>query len=264
MSITNRKLKIVGYVRVSTVEQVRHGESLETQRQRIKRYMELADAELVDIITDDGKSGKILDREGFQEVLRRLRNNEVDGICVSRLDRMTRRVRDLIMLVEDVFARRGKHLMSVVEQIDTNTPMGRAVLTILSAIAQLEREQIAERVHGVLQEKSRRGERTGTIPYGFALDPADPTGKQLTRHPGEQEIIDVAKGLRGDGWSYYRIAEELTRRGVPTKNGNDKWIHTSVRRILTRPPEWSFRKIDRFLISDATSSFPATTSCSAR
>ena len=235
---TEKRLRIVGYVRVSTVEQARHGESLQTQQQRIKRYLELADAELVDIITDDGKSGKNLDREGFQEVLRRLRNDEVDGLCISRLDRMTRRVRDLIMLVEDVFVRRGKHLMSVAEQIDTNTPMGRAVLTILSAIAQLEREQIAERVHEVLQEKIRRGERTGTIPYGFILDPADPTGKQLTRHPGEQEIIGVARELRGDGWSYYRIAEELTSRGIPTKKGNDKWIHTSVRRILTRPAGW--------------------------
>jgi DNA invertase Pin-like site-specific DNA recombinase len=151
---------------------------------------------------------------------------------------MTRRVRDLIMLVEDVFVRRGKHLISVAEQIDTNTPMGRAVLTILSAIAQLEREQIAERVHEVLQEKIMRGERTGTVPYGFVLDPADPTGKQLTRHPGEQEIIGVAKELRHDGMSYLKIAEELTRRGIPTKKGNDKWIHTSVRRILTRPAGW--------------------------
>ena len=83
---------------------------------------------------------------------------------------MTRRVRDLIMLVEEVFVHRAKHLMSVAEQIDTNTPMGRAVLTILSAIAQLEREQIAERVQEVLQEKIRRGERAGTIPYGFVVD----------------------------------------------------------------------------------------------
>lgn len=93
-------------------------------------------------------------------------------------------------------------------------------------------------MYEVLQEKIRRGERTGTIPYGFILDPADPTGKILTPHRGEQEIIVVARGLRGDGWSYHRIAEELTLRGVPTKKGNDKWIHTSVRRILTRPDEW--------------------------
>ena len=80
---------------------------------------------------------------------------------------------DLIMLVEDIFVRRGKHLISSAEQIDTNTPMGRAVLIVLSAIAQLEREQIAEQVHKVLQEKIRRGERAGTIPYGFVLDPAN-------------------------------------------------------------------------------------------
>ena len=151
-----------------------------------------------------------------------LRDDEADGICVSRLDRMTRRVRHLIALVEDLFVAKSKHLMSVAEQIDTNTPMGRACLTILSAIAQLEREQIAERVKEVLQEKIRRGERTGTIPYGYQVDPCDPTGKLLVPHPGECENIELAKELRANHWSYHKIAEELTRRGIPTKTGNEQ------------------------------------------
>ena len=161
------------------------------------------------------------------------------------LDRMTRRVRHLIELVEDLFVGQNKHLMSVAEQIDTNTPMGRACLTILSAIAQLEREQIAERVKEVLEEKIRRGERTGTIPYGFEIDPCDPTGKLLVPHPGERENIGIAKQFRADGWSYHRIAEELTRRGIPTKTGNEKWIHTAVRRILMRPEGWRRLRSER-------------------
>ena len=97
ISITNRKLRIVGYIRVSTVEQARQGESLTTQRQRIKRYLELADAELVDVIADDGKSGKSLDREGFQKVLRRLRNDEVDGICLLQgVKALCLRCRDVV------------------------------------------------------------------------------------------------------------------------------------------------------------------------
>ena len=231
-------LKIVGYVRVSTIEQARQGESLSVQRERISRYLDLSDAQLIFTISDDGISGKTMDRPGFQKVLQMLRDDEADGICVSRLDRMTRRVRHLIALVEDLFVAKSKHLMSVAEQIDTNTPMGRACLTILSAIAQLEREQIAERVREVLQEKIRRGERTGTIPYGYQVDPCDPTGKLLVPHPGECENIELAKELRANHWSYHKIAEELTRRGIPTKTGNDKWIHTSVRRILTRPEGW--------------------------
>ena len=170
-----------------------------------------------------------MDCPGFQKVLEMLHDDEADGICVSRLDRMTRRVRHLIALVEDLFVAKSKHLMSVAEQIDTNTPIGRACLTILSAIAQLEREQIAERVKEVLQEKIRRGERTGTIPYGYEVDPCDPSGKLLVPHPGERENIELAKELRSNHWSYHKIAEELTRRGIPTKTGNDRWIHTSVR-----------------------------------
>ena len=71
------------------------------------------------------------------------------------------------MLVKDVFFRRAKPLTSVAEQIDTNTPMGCAMLTILSAIAQLEREQIAESVHGVFQTKIRRGERAARQGHAF-------------------------------------------------------------------------------------------------
>jgi site-specific DNA recombinase len=191
--------------------------------------------QLVDIIADDGKSGKTLNRDGFQEVLRMLRSGEVDGLCVSRLDRMTRRVRHLLELVEDLFIKKGRHLISVAEQIDTNTPVGRACLAIIAALAQLEREQIAERVQEVLQEKIRRGERAGAIPYGFVLDSADPTGKRLLPQPDEQSVIELQKNLRAAGWSYKRIADELSRKGIPTKLGNFTWIHTAVRRILKRP-----------------------------
>jgi site-specific DNA recombinase len=232
---SNNSLAIVGYARVSTLEQARHGESLETQKQRIRRFLDRPGVDLVDIIVDDGKSGKNLDREGFQEVLRRLRTGEADGLCVSRLDRMTRRVRHLIILVEDVFLKKGRHLLSVAEQIDTNTPVGRACLAIIAALAQLEREQIAERVHEVLQEKIRRGERAGAVPYGFELDPADPSGKKLLSNPDEQAVIELQKTLRAQGWSYKRIADELSGKGIPTKSGNSKWIHTAVRRILNRP-----------------------------
>lgn len=234
MPDSNDSITVVGYARVSTVEQARHGESLETQKQRIRRFLDRPGVELVDIIVDDGKSGKSLEREGFQKVLRLLRSGEVDGLCVSRLDRMTRRVRHLIILVEDIFLKKGRHLLSVAEQIDTNSPVGRACLAIIAALAQLEREQIAERVHEVLQEKIRRGERAGTIPYGSILDPNDPSGKKLIHHPGEQKTLALAKTFRGQGLSYQRIADELTRRGIPTKLGNKKWLHTSVRSILRR------------------------------
>jgi site-specific DNA recombinase len=235
MAETSDSLRIVGYVRVSTMEQSRHGESIDTQKARIRRFLHDRDMELVDIISDDGKSGKSLKREGFQEVLRMLRAGEVDGLCVSRLDRMTRRVRHLLELVEDLFIKEGRHLISVAEQIDTNTPVGRACLAIIAALAQLEREQIAERVHEVLQEKIRRGERAGAVPYGFELDPADPTGKKLLPQPDEQAVIELQKTLRARGWSYKRIADELSRKGIPTKSGKSKWIHTAVRRILKRP-----------------------------
>ena len=99
----------------------------------------------------------------------------------------------------------------------------------------------------VLEEKIRRGERTGTIPYGFVLDEDDPDGKRMISHPGEQQIIEQAKEFRDNGWSYHRIAGELSQQGIPTKTGNVKWIHTAVRRILTRPPRLASGCAEQFV-----------------
>jgi hypothetical protein len=85
-----------------------------------------------------------------------------------------------------------------------------------------------------MNEKRQRGERVGTVPYGWELA-AD--GVQLVEVAEEQAVLAIVRELRSAGLSMRTIAEELTKRGIPTKQGNRQWQHTSIRRIINRAPQ---------------------------
>ncbi len=145
----------LGYARVSTDEQARGGVSLEAQVARIRAYAQAKELELVEVLTDDGISGKTLERPALQELVRRCERGEVGHVVVVRLDRLTRRTRDLLALVDDLFLARQIELHSVSESLDTSTPHGRFVLTLFGGLAQMERELIGERTRSALAYKLR-------------------------------------------------------------------------------------------------------------
>ncbi len=109
------------------------------------------DAELVRIEADNGPPGKVAPekRAGLFRALQSVRDGSADGIVALRLDRISRSVRDVLDLAEDA-ERHGWRLVAVNEALDTGTPTGRFTLTILAALVQLEREQIAARDHALL------------------------------------------------------------------------------------------------------------------
>ncbi len=114
--------------------------------------------------------------------------------------------------------------------IDTRSAGGRLVLNVLLSVAQWEREAISERTSAALQHKISNGERCGRIRFGFDL--AD-DGIHLEENEAEQETIELMQHLRGSGWSFQKIADELNAREIRTKEGK-QWFHTSVSHILKR------------------------------
>jgi len=149
--------RIVGYVRVSTLSQSESGLSIEAQVAKIRAYALATDADLVDVIIDAGVSAKSLDRDGLCAVLAMLDDGRADGVLVSKLDRLTRSVRDLGDLVDRYFAERCA-LLSVADSIDTRTAAGRLVLNVLGSVGQWEREVIGERTTEALAVKRSRGD----------------------------------------------------------------------------------------------------------
>lgn len=220
-------MKAAGYLRVSTDEQEASGLGLEAQREKITAYCNLYDLELVETIQDAG-SGKNLKRPGLQKALSMLRKGEIEGIVISKLDRLTRSVRDMGELLESYFT--DKYSLHVVEEkIDTGTAAGRMMVNILMSVAQWERETIGERTKAALKVKRKRGERTGgDIPFGFNCE----NGK-LIESPQEQRIIRTMKSLREKGHSYQKIADALNDDGYLTKTGR-AWKWHIVRKIYVR------------------------------
>ena len=220
----------VGYVRVSTDEQAREGVSLEVQRERIGAYATAKGLRLVAVLGDEGVSGKELRRPALEDLLDRCERGDVGHVVVWRLDRLTRRTRHLLALVEEVFLARRIELHSVSESLDTSTPHGRFVLTLFGGLAQMERELIGERTRAALEHKRAAGQPTSHPPLGFA-----PNGRRGHMVPLPDELATVTRILNAHeaGESLAGIAAALNADQVPTKRGA-RWYASTVRNVVAR------------------------------
>ena len=231
------KLRVIGYVRVSTEEQANDGKSLKTQREKIELFCKLHDHDLAMILEDPGASGKTLDRAGLASALKESRSKSRDaphGIVITKLDRLTRSLRDWSELIDEFFDERAKHkrqLFSVGDSIDTTTASGRLILNVLMTVAQWEREVIAERTRDTLQSKIRRGERCGRVRFGYDLAG---DGVNLVRNEREQEAIATLKEWKARGKTYRDLVAMIEELGIETKSGG-VWRPATIRQILLRP-----------------------------
>lgn len=135
-------MRAIGYVRVSTDRQADRGVSLEAQAEKIRAMAGVHNAELLDIIVDGGESANSLQRPGMERLLALVDGKKVQAVIVAKLDRLTRSVKDLCVLLER-FERGCVALISVAESLDTSSAGGRLVLNIMTAVSQWEREAIS-------------------------------------------------------------------------------------------------------------------------
>lgn len=161
-------LRCVVYTRVSheNQRQADGGKSLRMQEDKARAWIQLNEANLVKICTDEAISAKSLKgRDGFQDALQTLYRNEADALIIYSLSRAFRSTQDALKVSEDL-NRRGKVLVSLTEQLQTDTAMGKFYLTLLASLAELERNLLGERVKSVMDNKRANSERLGTLPYG--------------------------------------------------------------------------------------------------
>ncbi len=202
---------IIAYCRVSTNEQAEAGISLKAQRRRLRAYAEAHGLHMLRVEEDAGISAKkTSNRPALQRALQALRRGEADGLAIVKLDRLSRTTRDILDLVSRA-EKEGWALHSIEEKLDTSSPHGRFVVTVLGALAQLEREQIAERTKTAMGELRRQGRRiSGKPPFGFRFE-----GDRVVEEPGEQALLRRMHDLRTAGAACYRVASTLNREGIP-------------------------------------------------
>ena len=232
------RLRAIGYVRVSTDQQAQEGVSLQAQETRIRAHCVSQELELIDLIIDDGYSAKSLERPGIKRALGLLGAGKADAIVVVKLDRLTRSVKDLGVLLDGYF-REGQpySLLSVSDSIDTRSAGGKLLLNVLMSVAQWEREAISERTREAMSELKRRGIRTGGAGYGWqwSAEPDASGRRQLIPHPDEQATVRRICELHRMGLSVRAIAQALDREGIRARKSRS-WEpqRPTLYRILER------------------------------
>ena len=236
MTMNRSGKKCVLYPRVSTEMQV-DGFSLDGQKNNLKRFADREEMEIVDIYEDAGKSGKSIEgRPAFKQMLFDIENGlEIDYILVYKLSRFGRNAADILNSLEHVQAF-GVNLICIEEGIDSSQTSGKLLISVLSAVAEIERENIIEQTMNGRKEKARQGGWNGGFaPYGYYLK-----DKQLFIQEDESEAIRIIfDKYVNDNMGFYKIANYLNLQGIQkTKRNNGTlslWSTHIVKTIIDNP-----------------------------
>lgn len=228
--------RAVGYCRVSTTEQAAEGISLTAQQASVRAYAGLHGLVLVDVVVDAGVSASIplADRPGGGRVVAMVAQGEVGAVIAVKLDRLFRDALDALSVTKHWDAGGiGLHLIDL--RVDTSTAFGRMFLTMIAAIAEMERNLISERTAAALAHLRAEGVRVGRDGIGWTRsEERDEHGRRVVRAvPDETRVVRRMRALRRDGMTYASIAAALTEDGVPTKRGG-RWRATTVRNAILR------------------------------
>ena len=213
--------KAIAYTRVSISEQAISELSLEAQRREVIIQAKLSDVTIVQVLTDKDESASTLNRPVMSELLTHIDSGRIDAVIISKLDRLTRRIKDFKSLLQRMKkAKRagggkGVDLISSAESLDTGSDTGQIVINIMDSVSQWDREVIGERTSAILQDLKAQGKSTGNPNYGFE---AGEDGK-LIENEQEQAVLQRVAGLRAQGKSWARVAGALTDAGVRTRRG---------------------------------------------
>ena len=222
------------------------GESIGNQVELCKEYVRnMFGEEYVDrcvVFEDEGFSGGNLQRPDFKRMMEEVRKRKFKAIVVYRLDRISRNISDFTGLIDEL-TKLDVSFVSIKEQFDTSTPMGRAMMFIISVFSQLERETIAERIRDNMHELAKTGRWLGgNTPTGFesgavskiTIDGKERKSYKLILIPEEIEIPKMIFDLYLETDSLTAVEAELLRQRIKTKQGKD-FTRFAIKAILQNP-----------------------------
>lgn len=228
-------MKVAGYVRVSTTEQVEHGQGLDIQVKRIEDWAR-SNGHKLTMYEDAGVTGTTEDREGLTEAIASIRFNGNEALVVASLDRLARN----LTVQEGALAtiwNSGGRVFTVedgeVLEDDPSDPMRTFIRQVMGAVSQLEAGMVRARLARGRKAKAESGGYAGGAPpYGFRAE-----GRELVEDDHEQTIISMMRARRSEGQSLRHIANYLNELHIPAKNGG-QWFPTTVSRALESPSQF--------------------------
>ncbi len=223
-----QETRVAVYTRVSTEDQAKEGFSLDAQRERLEAYCKARGWAVAQGYVDDGHSGRDTKRPAYTRMM--TERDAWDTLLVIKMDRIHRNSRNFMEMMEDL-QEWGKNFVSATESFDTSTAMGRFVMDIIQRIAQLESEQIGERVYMGMSQKARTGPGLlgFTAPFGYEIQEGE---LRVSAEEAKvvREVFDRCLG----GETTQAIADALNARGVRAKRGG-RWTQPRVVYILHNP-----------------------------
>jgi len=213
-------IKAHAYLRVSGKGQI-GGDGFPRQLKAVREYAAAHDVKIVRVFREEGVSGttESMDRPAWTELMTALHSNGVRVVLIEKLDRLAR---DL-MVQESIIAdlrKNGFELNSVAEpDLMANDPTRKLLRQMMGALAEYDKSQIVLKLRGArMRKREKEGRCEGRKPFGF--------------YPGEQQVIDRMRQLRGDGLGFDRIASKLNEEDFKPRSGG-RWHGVVVNRILT-------------------------------
>jgi DNA invertase Pin-like site-specific DNA recombinase len=205
------------YTRVSTQMQVNDGVSLDVQERQLVTAAEFHGFTRWEIIREEGRSGKsITGRPALTAALKQLETGEAQALFVTRIDRLARSTTDFLDIV-DRANRKNWRLVMLDLNLDTSTYQGRFVVTVMSALAEMERGIISARQKDVHKDRRERG-----VVWGVDMGPKNKT---------PDDVKNRVYLERSRGRTYRQIADGLNADGVLGQNGG-KWYATTVKNLI--------------------------------
>ena len=223
------------YTRVSTEDQAREGYSLDVQRDYLIDFAKREgwQIQVVDgkskIYQDDGRSGYSLDRPAMNQLLQDARAKKFDLILVYKLDRFSRRLRDILNIIDELEVL-GVQFKSATEPYDTTTSSGKLMLQQLGSFAEFERNRIIERVVPGMVRGVQAGHWQGArySPFGYRYDK---TTKRLSIEESEAKLVREIFQRYIAGESTQEIGGDFYKRKVPSRSGGE-FNSSLIRRVI--------------------------------
>lgn len=218
--------RVAIYARVSTQEQVENGNSLEFQIDKLKAYCQLHELKVVGEYIDAGVSGAKFNRPA----LNKLKNDieKIDIVLIYKLDRLSRSIKDTMLLIEDIFKPNNIDLISLSENFDTSQAMGMATIGMLSTFAQLERETIKERMIAGKLQAVKNGKYINHAPFGYKK-----VDGKLVKDENTRKCVEFIFEKLLEGISTTQIAKMLELNGY-AKLRTALWHYNTVNRFARK------------------------------